>query len=202
MRIIAAVTGASGSLYALRFLLRAVDLGAEIDLIVSPAGGRVARAELGFALEPARGELEAMLHERAARVRKIPAGDIGAEAASGSVPFDGMVIIPCSMGTVGRIANGIASTLIERAADVTLKEGRPLVVVPRETPFNRIHLTNLTALHDAGARIVPAMPAFYAGADSVEALVDTVVDRALAPIFGTGVIRSRWHPEANPGEDA
>ena len=128
---------------------------------------------------------------------KVPVTDIGAEAASGSIPFSGMVILPCSMGTAGRIANGVAANLIERAADVMLKERRTLVIAPRETPLNRIHLKNLLALDEAGAVILPAMPAFYARPESIADLVDTVVDRALAFFFGNEVIRSKWRPEAD-----
>jgi len=194
MRIVVAITGASGTAYGVRFVERAAAAGARIDLIVSAAGARVAHDELGIDLDPARGALAERLGPLAAAVRKVPLQDIGAECASGSVPFDGMAIVPCSMGTLGRIAGGLASNLIERAADVQLKERRPLVLVPRETPLNRIHLENLLRVHDAGAIVLPAMPAFYSGARTVDALVDTVVDRALAPFFGPEAIRSRWSP--------
>lgn len=194
LKIIAAISGASGAVYGARFVARAAELGADIDLLVSKAGARVAQEELGDDLNPSGGLLRELLGAHHQRVRRVPVGDIGAECASGSVETAGMVIIPCSMGTVGRIAVGSASNLIERAADVTLKERRTLVVVPRETPLNRIHLQNLLALHDAGAIVLPAMPAFYQGPDSVTALVDTVVDRALSFFFGAGAIRTPWNP--------
>jgi 4-hydroxy-3-polyprenylbenzoate decarboxylase len=196
MRIVTAITGASGAIYGARFVQRAAELGADVDLLVSAAGARVARDELGHPLDPRSGPFHAVLGPLAERVRRIPVGDIGAEAASGSIPFAGMVVIPCSMGTAARIAHGIAQTLIERAADVMLKERRRLVVVPRETPFNRIHLENLLALDAAGAVVLPAMPAFYAGGGDVASLVDSVVDRALSFFFGPEVIRGRWIPEA------
>lgn len=196
MRIIVAITGASGAVYGARFVARAAALGAEVDLLVSKAGGRVAREELGAELDPAHGPLAELLGDAATRVRRVPVGDIGAECASGSVATAGMAIVPCSMGTVARIATGAASNLIERAADVALKERRTVVVVPRETPLNRIHLQNLLTLHDAGAVVLPAMPGFYHAPDSVTSLVDTVVDRALSFFFGADVIRSRWAPRA------
>lgn len=194
LRIVTAITGASGALYGVRFVARAVQLGAEVDLVVSAAGHRVAHEELGWRLDPRKGGFAELLGDAASKVRTAPVGDIGAEVASGSVPFDGMAIVPCSMGTVGRLAAGVASTLIERAADVTLKERRTLVVVPRETPLNRIHLVNLTTLLDAGAIVLPAMPGFYAGATTIESLVDGVVDRVLACFFGPEVIRNPWAP--------
>ncbi len=200
MRIVTAITGASGATYGVRFVARAAELGAEIDLVVSSAGQRVAVDELGGRIDPESGPLSELLGEDAARVRTVPAADIGAEAASGSVPIDGMAIVPCTMGTVGRIATGIASNLIERAADVALKERRTLVVVPRETPLHRIHLVNLTALVDAGAIVLPAMPGFYSGPTTVERLVDGVVDRALSFFFGPEVIRDRWNPRGRGGD--
>ncbi len=194
-RIVTAITGASGAAYGERFVVRAAALGATIDLLVSNAGARVAQDELGHPLDPGREPFASALGAFRSSVRKIPVSDIGAEAASGSVPFDGMVILPCSMGTLGRIAGGVAGNLIERAADVMLKERRRLVLVPRETPFNRIHLENMLRLDQAGAVILPAMPAFYAKPSSVDDLVDTVVDRALAFFFGPTAIRSQWKPE-------
>ncbi len=196
VRIVTAITGASGALYGVRFVVRAAELGADVDLLVSTTGVRVVKEELGFDADPTRGEFRERLGAHAARVRRIPVADLGADIASGSVPVSGMAIIPCSMGCAGRIAAGTSGSLVERAADVTLKERRPLVIVPRETPFNRIHLANLLALADAGATIVPAMPAFYARPTTIDDLVDTVVDRALATFFGPDAVRSRWDPRS------
>lgn len=201
MRIVVAWTGASGAIYAERFLVRAAELGAEIDLLVSRAGVRVAVEELGYDPDPARGPLAERLGEDRARVRRVPPSDIGAECASGSVEIEGMAIIPCSMGTLARIANGVAGTLIERAADVTLKERRPLVMVPRETPLNRIHVRNMLRMTEAGAVLVPAMPGFYHRPRSIDDLVDSVVDRALSFFFGNEVIRRRWSPRGDRTED-
>lgn len=200
-RIVIAVTGASGAAYGERAVLRAASppFESQVDLVVSSAGARVAQDELGYALDPTSGPFAERLGSAASRVKRVPVADIGAEAASGSIPFDGMLVIPCSMGTLGRIAHGMASNLIERAADVMLKERRRLVIVPRETPFNRIHLENMLTLDSAGAILVPAMPAFYAGPKSIDDLVDSVVDRALSFFFGTEAIRSRWQPEKERG---
>lgn len=119
-------------------------------------------------------------------------GNVGATIASGSFRTVGMVIIPCSMSTVGKLAAGLSSDLLERAADVQLKEGRKLVLVPRETPFSLIHLRNLTTLAEAGARIVPAIPAWYHQPQTIEDLVDFVVARALDQLDIDCVPLKRW----------
>jgi flavin prenyltransferase len=121
-----------------------------------------------------------------------PAADVGATIASGSFRTLGMVVIPCSMSTIAKLATGLSTDLLERAADVQLKEGRKLVVVPRETPFSLIHLRNLTALAEAGARIVPAIPAWYHQPQTIEDLVDFVVARALDQLDIDCVPLRRW----------
>ena len=194
MKIIVAMTGASGAMYGVRFLARAAELGADVELLVTSAGTRVGREELGVELDPAKDGFRALLGEAGDRVTRVPTQDIGAACASGSVEYAGMAVIPCSMGTVARIAAGTSSNLVERAADVTLKERRPLVVVPRETPLNRVHLKNLLELHDAGGVVLPAMPSFYHRPDTVDELIDTVVDRALSFFFGPDAIRKPWSP--------
>jgi 4-hydroxy-3-polyprenylbenzoate decarboxylase len=124
-----------------------------------------------------------------------PWGNVGANIASGSFRTLGMLVIPCSMSTVGKLAAGLSSDLLERAADVQLKEGRKLVVVPRETPFSLIHLRNLTALAEAGARVVPAIPAWYHRPQTIEDLVDFVVARALDQFEIDCVPVGRWKEE-------
>jgi 4-hydroxy-3-polyprenylbenzoate decarboxylase len=138
-----------------------------IGLVVSRRGAGVAAWE-GVALPDDE------------RVERFDNDDMFASPASGSARWDAMVIVPCSMGCVGRIAAGVSSDLIARAADVMLKEGRTLIVVPRETPFNLIHLRNLTALAEAGAVVLPASPSLYSRPESIEALTATVTDRILA----------------------
>ncbi|MBI4879173.1 MAG: UbiX family flavin prenyltransferase [Planctomycetes bacterium] len=194
MRLVVAMTGASGALYGVRFVLRAVELGAQVDLVISAAGDLVARAELGFSPDPGEQPFADLLGAGARRVRRIPVDDCAADVASGSAAVSGMVVIPCSMGSLARIAAGTSQSLIERAADVTLKERRPLVLVPRETPLNRIHLRNMAAAAEAGAILLPAMPSFYAGERTIEDLVDTVVDRAAAIFFGGAALRAAWPP--------
>ena len=156
-----ATTGASGSLFLKHFLL-AAERDARIktvNFIASDGGLRVIAEELGLR---GRSNIVGQLLGKSSRKIRIQANtDIGANVASGSYPSDAMVVIPCSVGTLARIANGIASHLIERAADVTLKERRPLVLCVRETPLNKIHIRNMFRAADAGATIFPLIPTFY-----------------------------------------
>lgn len=167
-RFILAITGASGVCYAKR-LFDYLRPRAELHVIISDRGRELLKIELG--LTPSYFSGEAVIVHKNTR--------INAPVASGSFPVDGMVVVPASMGTVGRIAGGISGTLIERAADVVLKEKRKLVVVPRETPFNAIHLQNLLTLDRAGAVVLPACPAFYHKPGSLDDIVDFVVARIL-----------------------
>lgn len=177
-----AVTGASGSLFA-QELLRAVEADARVEhlnLVVSEHALRVMAEELKL-----RGRAKLVERLLGRKSRKISAqnnDDIGANVASGSYPADAMIVIPCSMGTLARIANGLASRLIERAADVCLKERRPLVLCVRETPLNKIHIRNLYRAADAGATIFPLIPAFYNRPASPEEMARQFVFRVLAHI--------------------
>ena len=161
MNLTVAVTGASGSIFGQR-LLRALELDARVshvDFIASENSLRVLAEELEIA---GRANLvEKLLGHAPAKTLQLANCDIGASVASGSYPSNGMIVLPCSMGTLAAIANGLADTLIARAADVTLKERRPLLLCVRETPFNRIHLRNMTLAAEAGATIFPCIPAFY-----------------------------------------
>jgi 4-hydroxy-3-polyprenylbenzoate decarboxylase len=177
-----AVTGASGSIFGQR-LLRALELDSRVthvDFIASENSLRVMAEELQIS---GRNELVAkLLGKPSAKVQQLPESDIGAGPASGSYAADGMIILPCSMGTLAGIANGLASNLIERAADVSLKERRPLILCIRETPFNKIHLRNMSLAADAGAVIFPVIPAFYnRPMDAVE-MAEQFVCRVLAHI--------------------
>ena len=149
-RIILAITGASGSLYAVEFLKLLAQVDVEVDAIISEAGVKVMGLELGLAVEDLSGVN-----------RWFQIWDFTAPMASGSSLYDGMVVLPCTMGTLAAIAGGLSVNLIHRAADVTLKEKRPLVLAVRETPLNRTHLNNMLKAHDSGASICPAMPSFY-----------------------------------------
>jgi 4-hydroxy-3-polyprenylbenzoate decarboxylase len=156
-----AVTGASGSVFG-RELLTALDADdrvAKVSFIPSESSLRVFAEELQ--LSGRNQLLEKLLGHSSLKISQLSEDDIGAGIASGSYPSDGMIVLPCSMGTLGGIANGLARNLIERAADVSLKERRPLLLCVRETPFNKIHLKNMTLAADAGAVIFPVMPSFY-----------------------------------------
>jgi 4-hydroxy-3-polyprenylbenzoate decarboxylase len=183
-RIIVGITGASGAIYA-QALLRLLDRDARVarvHLVVTETGLRLINSELGVvAPEPKR--LPALLTgSDAAKMEYLPNKDVGASIASGSHPVDAMVIIPCSVGTLGDIAAGLASDLLARAADVCLKESRRLVLCIRETPFNRIHLENMLRAQQAGAVIMPAVPAFYFAPRTIDDLVTQFVCRVLAQL--------------------
>lgn len=170
------ITGASGAPYAVRLLRALNETGTPTRLIVSQYGLRLLAEESGIdgldALRGATGDWS--------RVQLYDAMDRGATPASGSAPTRGMVICPCSMGTVASIAAGTSRNLIERAADVALKERRPLILVPRETPLSLVHLENMTRLTRAGATILPAAPGFYHQPRTIDDLVDFIVARILA----------------------
>lgn len=176
------VTGASGAVYAQALLrLLAADRRVErVFLVVSDAGHRLISTELGIAPTELK-QLPALLAGGSAkRIEYLPNKDIGAAIASGSVAVDAMAVIPCSGGAMGAIASGIANDLLTRAADVCLKERRPLVLCLRETPLNRIHIENMLRVHDAGATLIPAMPAFYYGPKTIGDLVQQYCYRVLA----------------------
>lgn len=180
-RIIVGVSGASGAIYGVRLVEALLaDPAREVHLIVSAAAERVARAELGAPVRPeAEGYLShlKLTAEQAGRLTVHSNDDIGAAPASGTFRAEAMAICPCSMKTLAHVAAGLADSLMARAADVTLKEGRRLVLVPRETPLSLIHLRNMTTLAEAGAVIAPAMPGFYHQPQTIEDLVGHVVQK-------------------------
>ncbi len=195
-RVIVAATGASGALYGRAVVETLLSAGASIDLVASPPAQRVARDELGS--DWSRPEVERWLGTKAASVTLHRHDDIGAAIASGSCPVQGMIVVPCSMGSAGRIAAGLSDALIERAADVQLKERRPLVLVVRETPFSLLHLENLTRLARAGATVMPAAPGFYARPQTIADLVRFIAERAVAAV-GIELKRSvEWKGDAAP----
>ena len=177
-----AITGASGMVFA-RELLRALEADSRVkavNFIASDNALRVVAEELGITGRTKL--LEQLLVERTGKIQQQNNDDIGANVASGSYPADAMIVIPCSMGTLARIANGTANKLIERAADVCLKERRPLVLCVRETPLNKIHIRNMSLAADAGATIFPLIPAYYAKLESIEAMAREFANRVLAHI--------------------
>lgn len=183
-RLVVAVTGASGALYAVRFLKACLDLGIRIDLVVSHYGRRllIEECDLNLKAESVESWLDRTWGsaERPGSVQLHGESDLGAAIASGSQSWDGMVVVPCSMKSLSGIAHGTASNLVERTADVTLKEGRKLILVPRETPLSLVHIENLRQAALAGAAIVPAMPAFYYRPRGLEDIADFIVGRILA----------------------
>jgi len=177
-----AITGASGSIFP-KHLLDALERDERvgtITLIISDSGLRVMAEELGVS---GRNDVVAKLLGRAAiKIRQQDNNNIGANVASGSYTTDAMIVLPCSMGTLARIANGMAIHLLERAADVCLKERRPLILCVRETPFNRIHLRNMTLAAEAGATIFPIIPAFYFHPASTDEIAREFANRVLAHV--------------------
>lgn len=176
-KLVVAVTGASGAIYAQRFLRKAAAIYDDILLILSDQACQVATTELGVQVNRGPFSTLSWLGEELPNIRLLASKDYFTPPASGSFRHDGMVVIPCSMGTLGRIANGISDDLLTRSADVCLKEGRKLILVPRETPMNLIMLRNLVSVSEAGATVLPACPSFYHRPESLEDVADTVVDR-------------------------
>ncbi len=187
--IVFALTGASGAPYGVRLLQVLAQAKVPTWLIVSSHGYRLLKDECGIADEAA---LRAATGGDWSNVRRFDDGDRGALPASGSQRTAGMVVCPCSMGTVAAIAHGTSRSLVERAADVTLKERRRLILVPRETPLSLVHLRNLTAVTEAGATIVPAAPGFYHRPTRIEELVDFLVQRILDQLGLDITIARRW----------
>jgi 4-hydroxy-3-polyprenylbenzoate decarboxylase len=183
-----AITGASGAPYAIRLLAALNDAAVPVRLIVSSTAWRLLREETDI-------EDEAGLRQRTgdwSQVISYRDDDRGATPASGSAPSRGMVVCPCSMGTLASIAQGTTRSLIERAADVVLKERRRLILVPRETPYSQIHLENMLRLTQAGAIIVPASPGFYHRPQTIAELLDFIVGRVLAHLDVASDIGPRW----------
>jgi len=193
--VLVGITGASGILYGIRLVKFLLESGKETAVIVSQPGMEVAREELGlrFLGRDPREIFDSLLEPSLLKYLTIyPIDDLKAPPASGSYVSEATVIIPCSMGTLGAVASGISRNLIHRAADCALKEGRKLVLVPRETPLNAIHLENMLKLARLGVRIVPAMPAFYSGPQSIEDLEDFLVGKVLDQLEIQHALYARW----------
>jgi len=190
-----AVTGASGSIYAAEILraLATDDRVAKVNFVVSDSALRVFAEELQ--ISGRNGLVEKLLGAANPKVQQHPESDIGANIASGSYPTDAMVILPCSMGTLAAIANGLASNLIQRAADVCLKEHRPLLLCVRETPLNRIHLRNMQLASDAGAVIFPVIPTLYNHPQDTTEMARQFVNRVLAHIDLPQPGAYQWQPD-------
>jgi 4-hydroxy-3-polyprenylbenzoate decarboxylase len=193
--VVLAITGASGAPYGLRLLQTLAGAGHPVWLVVSTYGWRLLGEECG--IETHEG-LKAAVGRGWKSVRLFEDGDRGARPASGSARTAGMVICPCSMATLSGIAQGNSRSLIERAADVTLKERRRLVLVPREAPLSLIHLRNMVAVTEAGATVIPAAPGFYHRPKRISDLVDFIVQRVLDHLDVEAELVGRWGAEAGP----
>jgi 4-hydroxy-3-polyprenylbenzoate decarboxylase len=199
-KIVVAICGASGAIYGIRLAAALMQMPVIVYLTISKSGRAVMAHETGFK-QPS---MEYFLKERgfrfheSANIQEIDPDDFFAPLASGSFRHDGMVIAPCSMNTLAAVASGVTRNLIHRAADVCLKEKRPLILVPRETPLNRIHLENMIRLADAGAIVLPAMPGFYHNPQTIEDLVDSVLARVLDHLGLDNKLSLRW---ADPVEE-
>ena len=181
-KVIVGITGASGSRYALRLIEVLAERGIEVHAVVTESGMRVLDYECGVSAD-----------ELARRVTVLyPNADVGAAIASGSFRMDAMIVVPCSMKTAGAIAHCVTDDLLSRAADVTLKEGRRLLLVPRETPMHEIHLENLLRLARAGAIIMPAAPGFYHRPETLDDLVDMMVGKILDRLGIEAELYTRW----------
>jgi flavin prenyltransferase len=195
------VSGASGTPYARAVLNGLLDAREPVDLVVSRAARLTLLDEIGLSFRDShwRADLETWLGRDAVDVTYWTANDLGAGPASGSYPARGMVVVPASTAAVAGIAIGLSKDLLQRAADVTVKERRPLVVVPRETPYTRATLQHMLTLHDAGAVILPASPGFYTAPPTVEQLVDFVAAKVLDAIEVKHDLINRWSGELGSG---
>lgn len=194
-KIVVGITGASGSIYGLRLIAELLAAGHQVSVLLTTAGRQVTTFETGLPLAENVQECQALLKEHFAgsdQLKYYAINDFFAPIASGSSAPDAVVICPCSMGTAGRIAAGLSDNLLERVADVALKEQRQLLLVPRETPFNQIHLENLLRLSRGGAQILPAMPGFYHQPQRLEDLVDFVVGKVLDSLGVSHQLFKRW----------
>ncbi len=193
--VVLAVTGASGSPYAVRLLELLLAGGCSVHLTVSPAAVQVFDREVGRAISLDKFDPESFLGVKSVDIRNLiyhHFRDFSAGIASGSFRTDGMVICPCSMGTLAAVAHGLSENLIHRAADVHLKERRKLILVPRETPLGLVQLRNMTAVTEAGAVVLPAMPGFYHRPQSVSDLIDFVVARICDQLGVDADLSARW----------
>lgn len=186
------ITGASGSIYGVRLIEVLLMQGYDVHIVVSNAGWRVLSEELGWKVANRENVLTEKFGHYSGSMFYHPVADIGATIASGSFQVEGMVIAPCSMGTLSAVANGSSDNLMTRAADVMLKEGRALILVPRETPLHAIHLENMLKLARLGVKMIPAMPAFYFHPETIDDLIDFQVGKILDSARIDHQLFKRW----------
>lgn len=197
-RWVVGISGSSGMPYALRIIEFLAESGSDVSVVFSESALRVLAEEQNIKISQSGLSTQKLFGREIRGVKVFNPRDIGAWFASGSSPAAGMVIVPCSMATLGMIANGCGHNLIHRAADVCLKEHRRLVIVPRETPLSEIHLENMLKLARMGARVVPAMPGFYHQPNSLKDLVDMMVMKILDSMGVPNNLVKRWGGEAEP----
>jgi 4-hydroxy-3-polyprenylbenzoate decarboxylase len=207
MKVLLGISGASGAAYGVRTGSVLLAAGAELHVLVTRTAWEIMAEEIPGgpppAAHPARQQwISRLLSARPGKCRLHPEDDFRIPFASGSNPPDAVIIAPCSMGMLGRIAHGVSTSVLERCADVALKERRPLVLVPRETPLSSIHLENMLALSRAGADILPACPGFYHRPASVEDMVDFVVSRVVARVGVDIALVPRWGEAAEKEGEA
>jgi len=191
-----AITGASGAVYGVRLIQELLAAGNRLSVLISSSGFTVLKEEMGLDWsgyeELANKLLHAYFNAAPDRLTFYSETNFFSPLASGSAAPDAMIVAPCSMGSLARIAAGLSGTLLERAADVMLKEGKPLLLLPRETPFSAIHLENMLKLARLGVRIVPAMPGFYGQPQTVDDIVNFVVGKVLDQLGVEGNLFTRW----------
>jgi 4-hydroxy-3-polyprenylbenzoate decarboxylase len=194
-----AITGASGAVYGIRLIRELLKAGNRLSILISSSGFTVLKEELGLDWccdeEAVNARLRGFFKAGHDDLTYYDDANFHSPLASGSSAPDAMVVAPCSMGSLARIAAGLSGTLLERAADVMLKEGRPLLLLPRETPFSAIHLENMLKLARLGVRIIPAMPGFYGHPQTVDEMVDFVVGKLLDQLGGEHGLYKRWGKE-------
>ncbi|ACT01064.1 UbiX family flavin prenyltransferase [Paenibacillus sp. JDR-2] len=193
-RWVVGITGASGAIYGIRLIEELLQANYVVHVVVTEAGWRVLKEELGWDTSRRQAALEQRFGEAVTAGRLVfhPNADIGASIASGSFQVEGMAIVPCSMGSLASMARGISDDLLTRAADVMLKEGRKLIIVPRETPLHAIHLENMLTLARLGVRIIPAMPAFYYKPQSMDEMINFLVGKVLDSMSIEHQLFRRW----------
>jgi flavin prenyltransferase len=201
LKIVLGIAGASGSIYPARFLKKLLEIPGETFLIISPASIRIFREEYECKVQSPEDILHFIIERWNLKpihnIKIRPFKDIGADIASGSNTWDAMVVLPCSMKTIASIHAGLTENLIERCADVTLKERRRLILVPRETPYNQIHLRNMLGLDRAGAILLPASPGFYQIPKTLDDLGDFIAGRVFGLLGQNLELFPKWSPEEN-----
>ncbi|MBU3103464.1 UbiX family flavin prenyltransferase [Clostridium gasigenes] len=192
-KIVVGITGASGSIYAKRLIEVLINLGIQINVVATEKGKQVFKYELSMDLDTWIGELS-LQHKN---IKLEDNDNLFSGVASGSNKYDAVIILPCSMGTLAQISHGLSQNLLCRAADVAMKEGRKLVIVPRETPLSTIHLENMHRLSSMGVAIIPAMPGFYHHPKSIDELVDFLVGKILDYLNINNELFKKWEDTTN-----